>query len=593
MQSLPFFQHMGRITGKLRGAPHGTPVPRNSALLPYLRRFSMRLRDALELAQQSLWLALLGALAVLVAGRIWPLENLVRWAALPAAAWLAALFGYTIFRPISPLRAARRVDEELHLKERLSSSLALAGLSEHSPSANTPRGFRPELVAKLHADALQTAQQIRPGLDFPLRFYRRPLLYAGIALSIALALVWLPNPMDDILRERQSAAREAQRQAEQVEKLRAEIANNKEMSPEEREELLRKLEELARQLRDNPGDRKQALADLSRMENSLQEKIDPRAGQRQAMLEALAAQMQALAAQSQAPEQDNSARGDLEEAAKALEQLAEQMESMSQEEREALAQQLGQMATRAAQAGDSALAQSLASMSQAAQSGDMQQAAQSAQQASENLQGAASETANQRAFSQSLSQVQSSRQSMASSGQQRAQSGQPGQNGQGQNGQSKQGQNGQNGQGQNGQNQNGNSQGQSGQSSSQGKQAGGGGGTKANTLPGATRSGQAGSPQGQAGSGDVDELDHQVYAPRETSGQGQDELSISAQDTGQGDITSTEQRDPTAGGNNPALVPYQSVFQSYLDAATGAMDQSYIPPGMKDYVKNYFSQLEP
>jgi hypothetical protein len=35
------------------------------------------------------------------------------------------------------------------------------------------------------------------------------------------------------------------------------------------------------------------------------------------------------------------------------------------------------------------------------------------------------------------------------------------------------------------------------------------------------------------------------------------------------------------------------VLPEYRDAASQALDQSAIPPHMKDYVRDYFTQLEP
>jgi hypothetical protein len=47
------------------------------------------------------------------------------------------------------------------------------------------------------------------------------------------------------------------------------------------------------------------------------------------------------------------------------------------------------------------------------------------------------------------------------------------------------------------------------------------------------------------------------------------------------------------GANNPSLVPYEQVFPSYADAASEALDRGYIPPHLKDFVRRYFSELEP
>ncbi|MDT8307459.1 MAG: hypothetical protein RRC07_16120, partial [Anaerolineae bacterium] len=46
-------------------------------------------------------------------------------------------------------------------------------------------------------------------------------------------------------------------------------------------------------------------------------------------------------------------------------------------------------------------------------------------------------------------------------------------------------------------------------------------------------------------------------------------------------------------GEEASVVPYQRVFGEYRDAAYQALDDEYIPLGMKSYVRDYFSSLEP
>ncbi len=47
------------------------------------------------------------------------------------------------------------------------------------------------------------------------------------------------------------------------------------------------------------------------------------------------------------------------------------------------------------------------------------------------------------------------------------------------------------------------------------------------------------------------------------------------------------------GTNNPVLVPYDQVYQKYAEIAGQTMERSYIPSGLQDFVKEYFSGLEP
>jgi hypothetical protein len=42
-----------------------------------------------------------------------------------------------------------------------------------------------------------------------------------------------------------------------------------------------------------------------------------------------------------------------------------------------------------------------------------------------------------------------------------------------------------------------------------------------------------------------------------------------------------------------ASVPYREVYAEYAAGAGAALEESYIPLGMKQYVREYFSSLEP
>ena len=528
-------------------------------LQSYLARLGrrLRLRDGWLLAQRSLWAACLPAALIQLGGRVWPVERLWLWTLSPLAAWLLAVGAWSLLRPLSPMRVARRVDAELGLKERLATALVLKGWMVQKlkdvKGAGPPPSFltaRPALVALQREDALAVAREIHPARAFALRWLRRPLLLAAIFVVTTVALAVLPNPMDAVLSERAAVAQAAKEQAEQIEKLREEVEKAQELTPEERQELLRQLAELAEQLRDSAGDREEALADLSRVEETLRQKLDPNAAARQAALEALATQLQALAGEG------SGEKADLSEAAESLEKLAEQLAEMDAAEREALAQSLAQMAAQAAQAGDGTLAQALAALAQATRSGDSEAASQAAQAAADALAQAQGDLADQSALRQTLSQLQQSRQAMAQAGQGQAMA-----QGQGQ------------GQGQG--------------------QPGSGGGTKADTLPPAQGSGRTERPQGEGQPVAEGELDQQVYVPWERRQGSGEEIAITGPDTGQGQTQVREQKEPLPGAPGQALVPYHEVYYGYLDSAHQVMEQSYIPSGLKDYVREYFSQLEP
>jgi hypothetical protein len=499
------------------------------------------------MTQRSLWVACLAMAPIQLAGRIWPLEHLWLWTLSPLAAWLLVVVGVSLLRPLHPMRVARRVDAELGLKERLATALQLEG-GINQPT-NHPT-FQPDLIAQQRQDALLTAQAIDSHCAFPLLWLRRSLILAMLFVVVALVMALLPNPMDAVLAERAAVAEAVEEQAKRIETLGEEIEKAQELTPEEREELLRQLAELAEQLHANPGDREEALADLSQVEETLRQKLDPNADARRANLEALAAQLQTLTGSERGEEVE------LSDAAEVLEKLVQELAEMDGAERQALAQALAQTAAQAAQSGDTDLAQALAALAQAAQSGDGDAAAKAAQAAADALAQAQGEMAHQAALQGALSQLQESRRAIAQAGQGSGQ-GQAAVQGQGQG------------------------------------QPGSAGGTQADALPPAQRPGKAGRPQDEGRPAVTGELDQQIYVPWERRQGNGEEITITSVDTGQGEAQVREHEEPLPGALGQALVPYHEVYYDYLDAANQAMERNYIPPGLEDFVREYFSQLEP
>jgi hypothetical protein len=323
--------------------------------------------------------------------------------------------------------------------------------------------------------------------------------------------------------------------------------------------LLRQLAELAEKLRQNAGDREKALADLSQLEENLRRQIDPNAAQSQASLEAIQAQLQTLARMDDLDGRDQAL------SAEALQKLADELEGMSSSQQADLASALSQLAAQASQGGDSALSQALASLSQAAQAGEGASASQAVSQVSQSLAQASQAARDQNALQQALDQLQSASQAMARAGlpNQGLAGSQPG-----------------------GQSGNNTGQGQSGQGMS-------GGGTRADQLPPATGSGQAQRPGSVDTGSQTGSPADQLFVPWERrSGEGT-ELTIPGQDTGQGEIITRDNPNPSAGMPGPALIPYQQVFIQYQQAAQQAMDRLDIPPAYKDLVRDYFTLLEP
>lgn len=515
-----------------------------SLLRPPGRR--LRLRDGHQLATRTLWLPLLAAALIQLLGRLIPLPGHDWLAWTPLILWLLLVPGYGLLRPLPPSRVARRADAELGLCDRLATALEL-GRGDPARS----RRFDAALVASQQSDALAIARALDPGQAFPLRWPTRLLALAAGCLAAALLLAYFPNPMDAILAERAAVVAVAEEQAEQLEELAEELAADETLDPAEREELLRQLREAIESLRNNPGDREQAMADVAKLEEALRRQLDPESAARRAALEGLTADLATLAAQTSPP---LGGREGGEEAARLLQELAEQVAEMSPEAQENLADALAEAAARVA-GSDAALASALSQLAQSVRSG--QSSPQAVQSAADALRAASADASLQQALAQALGQTQGAANALAQAGQ----SGLAQTPGQGQ-----------------------------GQMPGQGP-LGGGGGTTARTGPPGTRPGRAGDPTAPNKPFDVGELDT-VFAPWQ-QGQPGDPDFLPGRQTGQGQETTRETAQPQPGAPGAALVPYAEVFASYADAAVETMEREYVPSGLKEYVREYFTHLEP
>ncbi|MCS6887543.1 MAG: hypothetical protein NZQ09_04975, partial [Chloroflexus sp.] len=329
-----------------------------------LRPLSIKLRisDGIALASHTLWMALTGSAIVAATGWIVPIPHLAWWALAPIALWLLAIAGFIAFRPLPPRRAAQRVDRILDLRERLSTAIEL-----YETGADTP------LAPYQQADASALALQLRPR-QIPIVIPRRPLLLALLPALATIALLALPNPMNQILAERAAVAEMIEQVNQQLAELEQELAAREDLTPEQRAELEAILRQLQAELARNPGDRQEALADLAQAEMRLRQQLNPQTDVRQAALEQLARRLEQLSNNPPSP------RPSLDQLRQQLENLAASLDQMSAAEREALAQELAQQAAQLASA-DRATAQALQDAAQALERGDTQAAAEALQQA--------------------------------------------------------------------------------------------------------------------------------------------------------------------------------------------------------------------
>lgn len=473
--------HRSTLTAEIE-----SPPPDLRPLLATMGRY-LRLRDGLRLAARTLWLAVLAVVLVELAARIWPMAHRHLWALAPLGVWLLGVLLFTWLRPLSLYTVARRLDAELRLKDRLATALELQASDRPDPLAFYPRQ---------RADAAAVAQQLKPGvLDWQVS--RRKLGWAAVIAAGALALVFLPNPMDAILAQRAAVQAAARQQAAAVRAARDELELATDPTSQDRAQALAELERLMAALAANPGDLDQALADLAQAQAQLRELQSPLAAARQSALDQLAAQLTALS------RGESQASTDTAEAGQALQELAAALPGLDPTAQADLADALDRLAAQTA-ATDAGLAKSLDDLANAIRAGNAGEALQSAGSAQGALAQASQNADLQAALAQAQNALNDSRRELAqasqgpSQDQDQAQTSGQGQ-GQGQNQQGQgQGQAQASGQGQGqGQNQPGQGQGQNqpGQGQGQGQgQPGGGGGTTANQLPGANRTGRANDP---------------------------------------------------------------------------------------------------
>jgi hypothetical protein len=543
----------------------------------------LRLSDTLLLASRSLWIATLLFALILVAGRLMPIPYVRIGAVIPLALWALAVLLYLVLRPLPLQRIAQRIDTTLDLRERVATALELH---------NTHR--EDEISTIQQQDAAEVVQKLKPG-QLPLRLDRRLLLVALLPMAVGMALLVLPNPQDAVIAERREVQETIDEVVEDLEQLEEEIAEDETLTPEEREELQREIAELQEELRENQGNREEALADLSAAEARLQEELDPQTDARRAALEQMARNLDDLSGESDGQQQPG-----LEEAAQQLEELAQELENLSEEERQELADRLSEQAAQMA-SGDSQTAQDLSDAAQSLRDGDLQQATDQLEQAASDVREAQGDIADQEATQGALSEIQDSREQVAQSGQQQEQ--QPGEGQQAQQGQQSEQSDGQQGGGQEGQQgeqsdgqQGGGQEGQQGQQGQEGQQPGGGGTDADNLGAGQSDASADVNPDSAAGDGgrsQGDQSGNTVYQPFDPSGERGEREVIEGQQGEGGEVQSQQGDANLPGLNNPSVVPYEQVLPEYSQSASEALDRGYIPPHLKNYVRDYFSQLEP
>jgi len=525
-----------------------------SNLISHIRRWGLRLR-LVESLTWGVWGAAAGlglGTGVALAARVWPLLT-ARW--LAGLAGLLILAGTTIglagawLRPRSLASSARFFDRRFGLAERLATAVEIG---------SGRLRVTPAMAEAQLADTLDVARRVIPGAMLPLWVSGRALAACGALVVAAALLLWLPNPQEDVLSRRAAVRAAVEEQIEELETAQEQVVAAEGLSEAEREALTRALEEAIAALDEGKASPEEAFAALAEAEQALVALQDPHAASLQAGLEQAAGEM----ADSELTRDISEAlaNGDYQQAARSLAAYSgPKGEVLTREEELELARELAQSATAFA-ASNPDLAQELARAADAIERGDIAEAREAIREAARQIGAAGEQVLGQKALEETLAELQEGREQVAQAG--GREGGGAGERGSGGKGQMAQ-QGGQPGGGQPG-----------GQASGQpgGQQAGGG----QQTQPGHSEDAGTGRPYDE------------VYVPYrlDEEGQGVDVGREGGEGLPGGD---TSLPAPDAG---QASVPYREVYADYAAQAGAALEGSYIPLGLKGYVRDYFSSLE-
>ena len=479
-----------------------------------------------------IWLAVVQLVARMIA-----LEPRIQLAVLGLPVALAVVVIAWIARRPGPELLMRAADVRLGLKERLSTAWERRGAS----------GTMDELLRR---DALQHADPDRLGQAFPVRINRREAGALAIVAAVALALAVLPNPMDQVLHQRQADRVSQAKAAQAIREAQTKIAASRAAPVDPKIQQI--LSDTAKKIRE-AQDPRQALQAISPAQQQLQQLSDPQTPARSSTAQNLANALSTTSAgQATAQALSNSPAKGAEE----LRKLSNQLQGLSPQAQAQLAKALEEAAKHAQ---DPTMAASLQRASSALSKGDLAAAAAALSETAGQLDSLQDQQSNDQEIAAAINALEGARQGLA------AQADRDAAAASGANGTS--GASPASGSGASG---NGNANGNgNGNGSSSG--SGTGNGTGNGTGTGSSGTGSSGSG---SGTGDAAKPGEMLYVP------GQPVPGILQNDPS-----------PLGPGQDVPLTPYTQVIQAYRQAALNATNRSLIPGSQRDLVREYFSRL--
>jgi hypothetical protein len=476
-----------------------------------------------------IWLA-----GVLLVARILPIETRLQVAAVGIPVIVFGVAAAWVIRRPRPDTLMRRADLRLGLKERLS-------------TAWERREATGAMDALLRHDALHHAERDQLERAFPIRVNRRELGVLAVVAAAALALAVLPNPMDQVLAQRQADRASQAKAVAAIRDVQHKLAAS--ATPAPVDPKVQKILSDAQQKIAQAQDPRQALQAITPAEQHLQQLSDPQTPARTSTAQNLAGSLSATTA-GQAAGQAltlSPSRG-----AQALRDLASQLKSLTPEQQAQLAKALADAAQHAQ---DPAMAASLQRASAALSGGDVAAAAGALSDVAGQLDSLSDQQSNDQAIAAAINGLEAARQGLAAQADRDA----AGSSASGATAAASPAASATAGNG------NGNGSG-NGNSNGNGNGSGSGNGNGTSGSGSGTGSG--------TGSGSGAKPGERLYVPGQPL---------------PGQVVNDPA--PLGPGQDVPLTPYAQVVRAYQQAALDATNQSLIPGSERDLVREYFSRL--
>lgn len=554
----------------------------------------LRRRDLIRWLPRSLAAALMLCVILAMVTRVRFLFSSSQLMVVSAAAVLGALLALILFvrtRQHHPVDAARDMDIEFRLQEKFSTALELMDGRIRSTE---------EIRARQIEDAWETIRTIDPkeGLEIKVRWVEWAIVVWLLITLVILLLI--PNQLDPLLSNPARAAQEAaiDQAEETLRDITEVVAADTTLDDAEQQDLLESLETNLNTLQEENIRPEEAFAAMSDVEAQLRdrsEELANRAQSQQSALDAAAERLENL------PSRQEEASLEIPSLEQILTEAQENLDGLTESELQQAAQAFSEAGQQAAQS-DQNLAESFENLAEALRQNDQQAAQDALDQAQQDLQQAQQNQQQQQEAAENLQQAadqaqqsaeniaQGEQQSQQQEGQAPAPDGEEAQ-AQGQDGQqpSSQQSGGQPGQIQQGQNQS-ESQQQALVEAGAQNQSGSGD----NSAGGADSEGGFDEQVGQINQnnnpdGGGESQFEEIYAPRRIGGQSSEEIILEP-DASDLPVTEGEFSENPTG---ESIVSYDQVFNTYQDAVNRALESDYVPLGLRDVVRDYFTSLQP